>query len=329
MLDQSFSPHDTRPARVILRVGLRVLMTVFVVFHLLPLVISFAYAGPNTPTQEVRVIDRGVIHLQDVFPDVPASRNQEIGPAPQPGQEVTLNARTLMTLASAYHVDWTPKTADDSVTLKRDGMLIGVEEINTAVKDALIRSGAPEKFTLTYTSAPTPIALPKNTAPDLSTTDIQWNPATSIFSMRLAPATLPQNTMLVSGKIEVLIDVPVLRTTLTKGQIIDADDIEIAETKSSLVQGKIILDPAQIVGLTARRTLMPGKTMKEGDVEIPRLIARGDKIALVYKNGPLELSAQGRALDDGRQGDRVRVVNTDSNKNLQGTVLADHRVMID
>lgn len=315
------------PFRMV-RQTLKMMMGAFIMLHLVPLA-PFAGAAGYTPLHETRIIDRDVIRLSDVFSSIDPARDQAIGTAPRPGQDMVLNARTLMKLAVAYNVKWQPETTADQVVLRRDGTVIDVSMIEDAVRDALIKSGAPEKFSVTFDSSPAPILLPKGMSTDLDTTQVSYTPEKSAFSLALAPSTQPNRTLTVTGKVEQIIDVPVALETIPKGTIIGATDLTTTEIKASLVKNDANLSADNLVGLTARRNIIAGRPLKASDVEIPISVARGDKITLIYKTGIMELSVQGRALQDGRKGDRVKVVNSDTNKNLQGTVLADNRVMID
>lgn len=311
------------------RITFQVMTGALIMLHLTPLMIAAADAASYTPLNAIRVIDRDVIRLSDVFTSVDPARDQAIGPAPRPGQDIVLNARTLMKLAVAYNVKWRPDTASDQIILRREGTIIDVSAIEQTIRNELTAHGAPDKFSLTFISPLLPVLLPKDSDTALRTETVNFNRNDSTFAITLTPLASQEHRMTITGKVEAIIEIPVATQAITKGSVIAASDLESVEMKTSQLKNDMQLDAAKIVGLTARRNILAGRPIKAGDIEIPSSFGRGEKITLIYRSGPLELSAQGRALQDGRPGDRVRVVNVDSNKNLQGTVLADNRVVID
>lgn len=59
----------------------------------------------------------------------------------------------------------------------------------------------------------------------------------------------------------------------------------------------------------------------------PKLVRRGQSVALVVRAGTLTITAQARALADGREGDPVRVV-TPSSRTIEGIVEASGAVRV-
>ena len=57
-----------------------------------------------------------------------------------------------------------------------------------------------------------------------------------------------------------------------------------------------------------------------GDLVAPRLVRRGDTIALVSRQGGIEVCMAGRALADAGARERVSVENLSSRRVVQGTV---------
>ena len=60
----------------------------------------------------------------------------------------------------------------------------------------------------------------------------------------------------------------------------------------------------------------------------PRLVTRGSIVTMKIETPSLTVTAQGRALQDGKLGDTVRVTNTQSNRMIEGTVESDGTVKV-
>lgn len=311
---------------------LRVLGVALVTLHLSPLMTHAAQlaTGQNGESLPgIHTIDSNIIRLSDVFPDIGSQRDMAIGPAPQPGQDVVLNARTLLSLATAYGVRWQPTSAADQITLRRVGEVVSVEQIRTSLRDAISAQGVAGDFDLVFDTPPTPLILPGGTSTDLGVTHLDFRPTEQRFMATLAPAALPDRTIRLGGRLVRQVEVPVARVTIEKGATITSDLLTTLRVAQANLGADTAVRTDGLIGQVARRTIAEGKPLRMNDVETPIRISRGEKVALVYRLGGMELSAVGRALQDGRVGDRLRATNAGSNKQIEGTVSANGQVIID
>lgn len=122
------------------------------------------------------------------------------------------------------------------------------------------------------------------------------------------------------------VSAPVLARPVERGELLSADDFVDEERPAGLATGAIA--PARAAGLEAVRRLAPGAIVRSGDVMQPRLVRRGEQVTLTVRSGALTITAQGRALADGRRGDVVRVVATATNRTLEGAVDGPGKVRI-
>lgn len=111
---------------------------------------------------------------------------------------------------------------------------------------------------------------------------------------------------------------PVLARPVERGELLSADDFVDEERPAAAAIGAV--PPARASGLEAVRRLAAGAIVRSGDVMTPRLVRRGEPVTLTVRTGALTITAQGRALADGRRGDIVRVVTTGTNRTLEGAV---------
>jgi flagella basal body P-ring formation protein FlgA len=311
----------------LMRRSLMISMGLVIMLHLSPLVIT-ARAATLDPVSLTKTLERDHVRLSDVFPNLAASADKVIGPAPQPGHDMVLNARTLMKLAAAYGVDWRPTTAADQVTIRRDGTLIAGNTIEDFVRAQLSQEWG-DDLDFHFSSNPQAMMLPASTNPDLVLRDLKRDETAQTFRVVVAPATRPDQGQTLSGRYDVMVEVPVLTKALMRGATITASDLTTRQMPANAVKGDMVSLGSDLVGMTAQRTLTPDRPIKQSEIDQPLSIRRGDKITLIYRLGVMELAARGRALQDGRPGERVNVVNSDSDKRLQGTVLANNQVMID
>lgn len=280
-----------------------------------------ALAATLKPTA---IITENVFTVGDIFGGLSQEMADKVlGPAPQPGQDMVLNARTLMRIATALDLPWQPSSSLEQVVVRRAATLVSSDEIRNAVRNSLKEKGLEENYELTFVSMPNPqIILPHGESAAVEVTAINYDAQQGRFEATLASPSKqnPLAELAVTGKIERLVPVPVLKRTMASGDIINAYDIAWTDMKSSELQHDIILDAEGIIGMTPRRMLDSGKPVRSLELERPQLVTRGDTITITYLDGPMVLTAQGKAMQNGAKGDMIRVVNTGSNRTVDAFV---------
>lgn len=275
------------------------------------------------------VISGDYIKLGDIFSGV---KNAEyiLGPAPAPGKDMVLNARTLYKIAAALDVEWSPSSSAEQIVLKRHATVIPETEIQSAIEDKIRQSGSADKFTVNFITAPGDIVLPVEEQTTLAVTAFNFDPQKNTFhAVVVAPsAEKPLKRLNLSGRIERLVSVPVLKNTLKNGDIIGALDIDYIDIAENHIANGAIINEKDLINMTPRRLVQAGKPVISNELQPPKMVERGDLITLVFANGPMILTVKGKSLQPGSLGDTIRVSNAESNKNLQGIVTAHREVTI-
>lgn len=114
--------------------------------------------------------------------------------------------------------------------------------------------------------------------------------------------------------------VVVLVRGVAAGEAIPADAVATEARDTSRIAGAALADVAQAAGQVARRTLPAGTVLSASDLAAPRLVRRGDQVALVSRRGGVEVRVSGRALGDAGENERVAVENLSTRRVLQGRV---------
>lgn len=120
----------------------------------------------------------------------------------------------------------------------------------------------------------------------------------------------------------------VLLRGVASGEPISADMFTIERRDPGRIAGAPVADPADAVGRVARRVLTAGSVLTASDLVAPRLVRRGDSIALVARNNGVEVRMAGRALGDAGERERVSVENLSSRRVVQGVVTAEGDVVV-
>ena len=276
------------------------------------------------------IITEKTVKAGDVFTGLSEKADKVIGPAPLPGQEMVLNSRTLLRIALALDLPWRPETSIDQVVLKSASTVIDQKTIEDALRKALEADGISGNFRMTLDGEAQSMTLPHGALPEVEVTSLDVKAESNWFQATLvAPSQdKPLASAIITGRIQRMTEVPVLRTGLNNGDVIGANDLEMIAIPEKNLNGSIIIKKESLIGMTPRRVVLSGQPVQFNDIESPRMIARGDVITMIFKEGPLQLTAQGKALENGALGDKIRVVNASSSKTILAEVTNSKEVTL-
>ncbi|MDF2231231.1 flagellar basal body P-ring formation chaperone FlgA [Albimonas sp. CAU 1670] len=92
--------------------------------------------------------------------------------------------------------------------------------------------------------------------------------------------------------------------------------------------GDGLADPAEAVGMETRVALYAGRPIRAEDIGPPALVERNALVLMRYQRGALLITAEGRAMDRGAVGERIRVVNLSSRQTVVGRIAEDGTVEV-
>lgn len=112
--------------------------------------------------------------------------------------------------------------------------------------------------------------------------------------------------------------------TIRSRTILSAEDVAMVDD----ARPGALTDPGQAIGMEARVVLYAGRPVRAEDLAPPALIERNQTVALIYNQGGLAISTDGRSLARAAAGERVRVMNLQSRTTVTGTVDLHGRVIV-
>lgn len=294
------------------------------------IVSTSAHAAPIL--RHNNVISGAQITLGDIFSGLSEHQgNKVLGAAPRPGDDMVLNARTLLRIAMATDVDWRPSSNADYIVLSSAATLISREMVEDKIKAGLRDRGISGEFDLTFSNdSRSEIVLPKDVEKNVAVQDLSINRNRDWFDAVLVAPSLdnPIQRIKVSGRIEAMVSLPVLSTNLRNGDVIGSNDIETIEVPARNVNHDYILDTKDLVGMTPRRMIMQGKPVRSSDLRPPLLVERGKNVTMIFEDNGLRLTAMGRALQNGARGETIRVVNDASSRTVDAEITGAQEVTV-
>jgi flagella basal body P-ring formation protein FlgA len=68
--------------------------------------------------------------------------------------------------------------------------------------------------------------------------------------------------------------------------------------------------------------------VRAGDIAEPIVVHKGDLVTVALNTPGMQLTAQGKAMEDGAMGASIRIANTQSNRVIDAVVAGPNQVMI-
>jgi flagellar basal body P-ring formation protein FlgA len=277
-------------------------------------------AGLVTIVEQSRV-DRPSIRLGDVFNGIAASDDVEIAVAPLPGRSVTYDYTVLGKLAQRYQLNWQAASLNDKTVITRAAQRITPEAIRTAIIEQLKTRGVSGEIEVVLDQRNLEINLPTTIAPDFALHDFRFDKASQRFTAQLLAGvdTAAFQQMAVTGRATAVVQVPVLNKVLAQGAVIGAGDVTLIAMPLDRA-GDYVRTAEAMVGMELRRQIPEQTPLRVQDMLPQRVVHRGNLVTMQVLAAGMQLTAQGRALQDGAIGETIRVTNTQSNRVVDAKV---------
>ncbi len=125
-----------------------------------------------------------------------------------------------------------------------------------------------------------------------------------------------------------MVDVPVLREPVARGQVLTAAHLTSLAVPTNQVFASTVTTADEAVGQVTVRPLLAGVPLNRLQLRVPPAIARGSTVTFVFARGGVELTGQGQALEDGAVGGSIKIANPATRTTLVGTVQPNQTVTI-
>jgi len=279
--------------------------------------------------QSVTVEDN-LIKLGDLF--IGAGEHAEVGVAyaPAPGKRSIFDSQWLYRVANAYGLAWRPMSLQDQAVVQRASTVIGRDEIESRILDELADNGigADAQVELTNHAFRIYVAEGVNTMIDVE--DMTFDPRSRRFTTVVAvtaEGTATQRFRL-AGRVYDVQDIPVPTRRIMPGEIIKAGDLDIIPARVGRMRRDTIVAAEDLIGKSPKRALTQGRPVAMSEVQAPVLVPNRALVTILYQRPRMTLTAKGRAMQDGADGEVIRIANVQSNTVIEAVVVGPHTVAV-
>ncbi len=145
------------------------------------------------------------------------------------------------------------------------------------------------------------------------------NPARRTVGVR---CTAPSPwTIFVPVEVRLPKQVLVATRSLAKGTILTADDLKTEQRDVARMTRGYLSSLQAAEGKRLKRPVTANRALSPDMVETPDAIVRGARVTIVASSGGLQVRMAGEALSAGAKGERIRVKNSHSKREIEATVL--------
>jgi flagella basal body P-ring formation protein FlgA len=282
-----------------------------------------ATAAAAEPTLRANVVVTGPsIRLGDLFSDAGSRAAVEIAPAPALGGRTVLDAAWLAAKAHEQNLAWQPRSRYEQTVVERASQSVPAETIIAELRQELGNRLPGGRSELTLDNADLRLLVPAGATPAILIDALTFDARSGRLSAYVTASAgdVTTDRLRVTGRVRRMLDMPVLTRLVAPGETIAAQDVETITLPADRLNQSFVVGAADLIGKTPKRTIRPGEPIRPTDVQTPIVIRRGELVTVVLQSAALLLTAQAKALEDGTQGQAIRVSNTRSGKTLDATV---------
>lgn len=288
-------------------------------------------AGLPATLRQTALVEGEVILLGDIWDNLGDKASVPLVNAPQPGKRATLDARWLSAAAAAHGIDWRPATVFEKIVVERAGQKVDPALIETEVREALALEGVPANAAIDIANrAALAVVVPAGTPNTVAVRDLIWDARHNRFTATVElPAAQPAVARLkVSGRIATTTRVPVLTRLINRGDVITERDVEMVDLRDEQVRADVVTDVADLIGREPRLQLRPGVAVRRAEIQRPVVVQKNSMVTMVLQTPFMKLTTQGKAVEDGGQGDVIRITNLQSKKTVEARVQGPGLVVV-
>ena len=209
------------------------------------------------------------------------------------------------------------------------GKPVSQEEIMSRLRRALGNETGNGSVDIQLTGAKPAMFVPAGAAATVRVDGLDYNRRSGRFTAMLAaPANDPDAKLVqVSGRVQSVDQIPVLRNRIVPGETIGKGDIDWVDVRGQ-VASNMITDANDLIGQSPKRPLMPGVAIRSGDIGKPEQVLKGATVTMNVISPGMVLSASGRAIGGGSTGDTIQVMNLQTKRTIEATVVGPNRVEV-
>jgi len=289
---------------------------------------------PERPFLKSEVIVTGdIVRIGDLIENAGIVANVPIFRAPDLGHTGAVSADAVLEAVSKHALIGVETGGVIDVIVTRASRTIPAKDIEDVITQALSGRydlGSSKDIVVNFAHdmramyvEPSAKGAPRVTHIDFDTYSGRFE-ATLEIPMSAGKRSIVQ----LSGRAIATVEVATIARTVERGATLRDADV-VMERRPRVESGRgMVTNREQAVGLAARNALQPGRPLRLADLMKPDLVQRNESVTLVYEVPGIVLTVRGKAAEGGSEGDVISVLNEQSKRTVQGTIIGPGRVVV-
>lgn len=316
------------------------LLRTILITILLVLTLEATASALEVQFKKSALVKGDAITLGEVATIIPSSSaaaaalaGQSLGYSPEPGKRTVLQASEIEQYLVARDpgagaVTW---SGAESVTVVRDAIEIGPADIREYLEAYIERKKdiLPDaEIRFRRLDLPQPFYL---TTGDLEVEIFPADPAilkSKRFTLIFRVDGRVEKNIAAHGELEAIAPVVIATNDLVRGMVVQPQDVNVARMDIIGLTSPAYSE-AEVVGKKLNRSVRQGKPVRREWITTPPLILKGQMVTIVARKDGLVVTARGIARHDAVAGGVAKVINSNSQKEIQGLVSAPGEVTVE
>ena len=255
-----------------------------------------------------------------------ALENVVVGRSPLPGKTrwIDRDYIALRLKQNGFDPDKVALRGPDRIEIERRAVTISKNEIEAMVIDFLmgrLESGE-EEASLGQIRGAKDVVLPAGRVThDIEIPDQEGLAGNVRVTVAFSVDGISVKRTQLYARINRMIDVVTAVRPLGKGKTVTAEDVALRKMDAADVSSNALVRIEEAVGKITRKKIEINTMLRPDMVERPFLVERGDIVKIVARSARINIVTIGEVRKKGRQDDRIRVLNLDSDQEVYARVI--------
>jgi flagella basal body P-ring formation protein FlgA len=293
--------------------------------------------GALTPAvpklKELVTVTGEVVRIGDLVENAGSAADVAVFRSPDLGSTGGVPVGRVIEALAPHKVSGIDTGGLSEVVVTRLGRAITAKNIEARIARALSGQhgfGDAKNISISLDRDVRTIYVEQSASDDLQVVRLNIEPRSGHFNVafELPGSTVARHLPLrFSGTAMETVEASVLTRALNRGETIKSSDVMTERKPKAELAGESV-SLASAIGLAAKRPLRSGAALQSTDLMKPEVIQRNESVTILYEVPGVLLTVRGKALEAGSVGDLVSVLNIQSNRTVQTTVIGPGRVSV-
>ena len=290
--------------------------------------------GPERPTLRSEAIIKGdIVRIGDLIENAGIVATVPIFRAPDLGYTGTVSADAVLEAVRGHALIGVDTGGVRDIVVTRAARTIPVKDVETAIArtiSARFDLGPSKDIMVNFTRDMRAVYVEPSAQGEPRVAHIDYDVRSGRFDATLEFPTGAGKRAVVRlpGRAIATVEVATVARSMERGGVLKDADVIMERHARAEIGRDIVTSRDQVVGFAARGSLQPGRPLRTADLMKPDLVQRNETVTLVYEVPGIVLTIRGKAAEGGAEGDVISVLNEQSKRTVQGTIVGPGRVVI-